>query len=109
MAEYIQRFVMPIQTDLLKPDINSPIGIAANSQTCNYNNVTKTIISGNITNSISDHLTCFLLISNQNPFSKHQMLKTGVIRSSRKFNLMTFEEDLKRINWNEGCILSEEI
>ena len=46
-----------------------------------YNNMTKNIISGNITTSISDHFTQFLLISNQNPFSKNQMLNTDEKRS----------------------------
>ena len=54
--------------------------ITANSKTLIdnifYNDVTKNIISGNITTSISDHLTQFLLISNQNPSSKNQMLNT---------------------------------
>ena len=46
-----------------------------------YNNMTKNIISGNITTSISDHFTQFLLISNQNPFSKNQILNTDEKRS----------------------------
>ena len=49
--------------------INSPTQITANSKTLidniTYNNATKNIISGNLTTSISDHLTQFLLISNQ--------------------------------------------
>ena len=64
--------------------------------------MTKNIISGNITTSISDHLTQFLLISNQNPSSKNQMLNTDEKRSFRNINSMAFEEDLKRINWNEA-------
>ena len=62
------------------PTINSPLRITAYSKTLIdnifHNNVTKNIISGNITTSISDHLTQSLLISNQNPFSKNQMLNT---------------------------------
>ena len=61
------------------PTINSPMEITPDSETLIdnifYNNVTKNIISRNITLSISDHLTQFLLISNQNPFLKNQMLK----------------------------------
>ena len=56
------------------PTINSPTQITANSKTLIddvlYNDVTKNIISGNIATSISDHLTQFLLISNQNQSSK---------------------------------------
>ena len=96
---------------LFFPTINSPMRITANSKTLIdkifYNDVTKIIISGNTT-SISDHLTQFLLISNQNPSSKNQMLKTNDKRSFRNINSMAFEEDLKKINWNEALTLSEE-
>ena len=94
------------------PKINSPTWITPYSKTLIdnifYNNVTKNIISGNITTSISDHLTQFLLISNQNPLSKNQMLNTDEKRSFRNINSMAFEEDLKRVNWNEALTLSEE-
>ena len=94
------------------PIINSPTRITPYSKTLIdnifYNNVTKNIISGNITTSISDHLTQFLLISNQNPLSKNQMLNTDEKRSFRNINSMAFEEDLKRVNWNEALTLSEE-
>ena len=59
---------------LFFPTINSPTRITANSKTLIdnifYNNVTKNVISGNITTSISDRLTQLLLISNQNSSSK---------------------------------------
>ena len=62
------------------PTTNSPMQITLYSKTLTdnkfYNNATKNIISGNITTSTSDHLTQFLLISNQNPFWKNQMLNT---------------------------------
>ena len=70
--------------------------------------MTKNIISGNITTSISDHLTQFLLISNQSSFSKNQMLHTDEKRSFRNINSNVFEEDLKMVNWNEAPTLSEE-
>ena len=57
-----------------------------------YNNVTENIISGNITTSISDQLTQFLLISNHNPFSKHEMLNIDEKRPFRNINSMAFEE-----------------
>ena len=92
--------------------INFPARFGPNSKTLIdnifYNNVIKNIISGNITTLISDHLTQFLLISNQNPFSKHQMLNTDVKRSFRNINSMAFEEELKRVNWNEAITMSEE-
>ena len=62
------------------PTTNSPMQITLYSKTLTdnkfYNNATKNIISGNITTSTSDHLTQFLLISNQNPFWKSQVLNT---------------------------------
>ena len=36
------------------------------------------------------------------------MLDTDEKRSFRNINSMAFEEDLKRINWNEALILYEE-
>ena len=58
--------------------------------------MTKNIISGNIRTSISDYLTQFLLISNQNPSSKNQMLNLNdKISFSRNINSMAFDEDLK--------------
>ena len=70
--------------------------------------MTETIIPGNIITSISDHLTQFLLISNQNPSSKNQMFNTDKKKSFKNINSIAFEEDLKRINWNEALKLSEE-
>ena len=70
--------------------------------------MTKNIISENITTSISDHLTQFFLISNQNPSSKNQMLNTNGKISFRNINSIAFEEDLKKINWNEALMLTEE-
>ena len=93
------------------PTIHSPTLITANSITLIdnifYNDVTKNIISENITTSTSDHLTQFLLISNQNSSSKNQMLNKKDKGSFRNINSMAFEEDLKRINWHEALTLSE--
>ena len=94
------------------PTINFPTQITPKSKTLTdnifYNNVTKNVTSGDIAILISDHLTQVLLISNQSPSSKNQMLSTGEKRSFRNINSMAFEEDLKRINWNEALTLSEE-
>ena len=43
--------------------------------------MTKNIISENTVTLISDYLTQFLLISNKNPFLKHQILNTDVKKS----------------------------
>ena len=65
-----EEFILPC----FFPTIDSPKRITTNSKALIndifYNDLTKNIISENITTSISDHLTQFLLISNQNPFSK---------------------------------------
>ena len=103
-----QHFLLP----WFFPTINSPARITSNSKTLIdnifYNDATKYIISQNITTSISVHLTQFLLISNQNPSSKNQMLNTDEKRSFRNINSKAFEEDLKRNNWIEALTLSEE-
>ena len=55
--------------------INSSTQITTNSKTLTdiiFYNVAKNI-SGNISSSISNHFTQFLLISIQNPFSKHKI------------------------------------
>ena len=71
-------YVDTLHSHAFFPTINSPTQINANSKTLIdsifYNDVTKNIISANISTSISDHLTQFLLISNQNPSPKNQML-----------------------------------
>ena len=60
--------------------------------------MTKNIISENTVTLISDYLTQFLLISNKNPFLKHQILKTHKCKEIfGNFNKTTFEEDLKRV------------
>ena len=106
-------YVDTLHSHAFFPTTKSPTRITANSKTLIdnmfYNNVTKNIISGNITTSISDRLTQLLLISNQNPSSKNQMLNTDEKRLFRNINSMAFEEDLKWINWNEALTLSEEI
>ena len=99
-------YVDTLYSNAFFPTINSPTQITANSKALInhmfYNDVTKNIISGNIATSISDHLTQFLLISNQNPSSKNQMLNTDKKRLFGNINSMAFEKDLKRINWNEA-------
>ena len=105
-------YVDILYSHAFSPIINSPTRITPYSKTLSdymfYNNVTKNIISGNITTSISDHLTQFLLISNQNPFSKIQTINADEKRSFRNFNSMGFKEELKRVNGNETLTLSEE-
>ena len=94
------------------PTINPPTWITDNSKilidNTFYNDATKNVISENVTTWIPDHLTLFILISNQNTSSKNQMLNTDEKRSFRNIDSMAFEEDLKRINWNQALTLSEE-
>ena len=92
------------------PTINSPTRITANSKTLIetfYNNMTKNIIYGNITTPISDHLTHFLLISNQYPSSKNQMLNTDEKRSFRNINSMAFEEEKRLIGMKHSLCLKK--
>ena len=103
-----QHFLLP----WFFPTINSPARINSNSKTLIdnifYKDATKYSISQNITTLISVHLTQFLLICNQNPSSKNQMLNTDQKRSFRNIISKAFEEDLKRSNWIEALTLSEE-
>ena len=69
--------------------------------------MTKNIIYGNITTPISDHLTQFLLISNQYPSSKNQMLNTDEKRSFRNINSMAFEEEKRLIGMKHSLCLKK--
>ena len=75
-------YVDILYSQTIYPSIKSSMQITPNSKTLIdkifYKNVTNNIISGNLIASISDHLTQFLLIFNQNQFSKHQMFNTNV-------------------------------
>ena len=90
------------------PTIKSPKRITPNSKSLIdnifYINITKNIVSGNITTSISDHPTQFLLISNQNPFLNISINFQS--KSNQKYNLeilmqWLLQENLKRDYWIE--------
>ena len=68
-------YVDILYSHVFYPTVNSSTQITTNSKTSTdiiFYNVAKNI-SGNIRSSISNHFTQFLLISNQNPFSKHKI------------------------------------
>ena len=83
------------------PTINSPTRVTTTSETLIdnifYNNITKTIVSGNIASSISDHLTQYLIIKHEqiNPVSRKQI----EINSFRNYDKDIFSADLKGVDW----------
>ena len=84
------------------PTINIPTQIAATSETLMdnifYNTFTKNILMGNVATSISDHLTQFLITTNEN---KSLPEKEQIdIQTYRNYTKDKFLIDLKQINWN---------
>ena len=67
-------FVDTMSASSLYPTINTPTRITATSKTLIvnifYNDFTKNVVAGNITTSISDHLTQYLIIKDQKTILK---------------------------------------
>ena len=84
------------------PTINSSTRIMPTSKTLIdyilYNNASNNIISGNITTSISDHLTQFLLVLGQ--LTGVPLHKAKEKRSFHNFDPKAFEKDRENIDWN---------
>ena len=58
-----------------------------------------TVTSGNVTTSISDHLTQFLIVSNKN---SNRVTKNQIqIRTFNKQNKEKLTTDLDKVNWDE--------
>ena len=70
------------------------------------NNASNSIISGNITISISDHLIQFLLVPDQP--KDIWSLTLEEIRSFHSFDPKAFEKDLQKIDWNNILQLPSE-
>ena len=83
--------------------INTPARIASTSKTLIddvfYNCFTKGVTSGNVTTSVSDHLTQFLIVSNKN---SNRVTKNQIqIRTFNKQNKEKLTTDLDKVNWDE--------
>ena len=83
--------------------INTPARIASTSKTLIddvfYNCFTKGVTSGNVTTSISDHLTQFLIVSNKN---SNRVTKNQIqIRTFNKQNKEKLTTDIDKVNWDE--------
>ena len=63
-----------------------------------YNDFTKKDSAGNILTSISDHLTQYLLISNQPELSLNNTKKETL--KIRKFNKKCILEEFRNIDWD---------
>ena len=94
-------FIDTMYTSSLYPTINTPTRITTTSKTLIdnifYNDFTKKISTGNILTSISDHLTQYLLISNQTEVSQNNSKKETP--KIRKFNMKCFLEEFRKIDW----------
>ena len=83
--------------------ISTPTRIASTSKTLIdnvfYNCFTKGVTSGNVTTSVSDHLTQFLIVSNKN---SNRVTKNQIqIRTFNKQNKEKLTTDLDKVNWDE--------
>ena len=80
--------------------INTPTRITATSKTLIdnifYNDSTKKVVAGNITTSISDHLTQYLIIKDQ--ATNFESNREKEFPNIRKFNEDSFLADLSKIN-----------
>ena len=95
-------FVDTIYGPSLYPTINTPTRIIATSKTLIdnmfYNDFTIKITAGNITSSISELLTKFLIIRDQAANFDNNRKKE--VPKIRKFNKENFLADLTQISWN---------
>ena len=95
-------FIDTMYASSLYPTINTQTRITPTSKTLIdnifYNNFTKKISAGIILTSISDHLTRYLLISNQPELSLSNSKKETL--KVRKFNKKCFLEEFRNIDWD---------
>ena len=95
-------FIDTMYASSLYPTINTQTRITPTSKTLIdnifYNNFTKKISAGNILTSISDHLTRYLLISNQPELSLSNSKKETL--KVQKFNKKCFLEEFRNIDWD---------
>ena len=95
-------FVDTMYASSFYPAINTSTRITATSKTLIdnifYNGFTKTVVAGNITTSISDHLTQYLIIKEQTTNFEGNRKKG--FPDIRKFNKDSFLADLSEINWD---------
>ena len=98
----ITDFIDTMYASSLYPTINSPTRVIAASKTLIdnifYNDFTKKISAGNILTSISDHLTQYLLISNQTEVSQNNSKQETL--KIRKFSKKCFLEKFRKIDWD---------
>ena len=64
------------------------------------NNISFKYLSGNITTSISDHLSQFIILENFKGSNLKRQRISATYRDFRYFNIDSFKRDLQEINWN---------
>ena len=95
-------FIDTMYASSFYPTINTPILITATSKILIddifYNTFTKNILASNIATSISDHLTQFLITTNENKsLPEKQQIQ---IRTYKNYTKDKFLIYLKQISWN---------
>ena len=96
-----------LASNSLQDQILLPIRISNNSKTlidnnlCNIPNpLVKSVMSGNISSSISDHLPQFLILPEF--FSNSSPTKYNIISHDwKKLNNKSFFQDFEKMNWNQ--------
>ena len=95
-------FVDTMYASSFYPTINTPTRITATSKTLIdnifYNDFTKKVVAGNITTSISDHLTQYLIIKDQT--TNFESNREKEFPNIWIFNKNSFLADLSKINWD---------
>ena len=102
-------FIGTMYASSFYPTINTPTWITATSKTLLenifYNTFTKNILVGNIATSISDHLTQFLITTNENkslPEKEHNDIQTH-----RNYTKDKFLIDCNQIHWNNNLKINQ--
>lgn len=99
-----ENFLSTMFSNLLLPKILQPTRITPRSATLTYNifiNIQELpSTSGNITTSISDHLTQFLILENVADNAQSKQVKLQ--RDFKKFDEKKFKDDFEKIDLNES-------
>ena len=95
-------FIDLIYASSFYPTINTPTRTSTTKRLIDkifYNCFTKDVMSDNITTSISNHLTQFLIVSNKN---SNKVTKTQIqIRAFNKNNKEKLTANLNKVHWDE--------
>ena len=99
-----ENFLDTMYSNFLLPYVTAPTQLTTRSQTLIdnifYNEISKSVISGNFSTSISDHLTQFLIVpSNVSDIIKKE---PQLFRSYKNMNKESIKIELENTNWNHS-------